>query len=153
MEYLGYISLGFGVLAVLWAIFLTIKIRKIEQQAGVIFDGANGKKISIAIESYFKNVKEVEDHCFKLDKELKNLKGLAELGLTRVGFLRYNPFGDIGSNQSFSLCLLDSANNGFVITSIHSREGTRVYSKSIEKGESQYNLSQEELTVVKTAKK
>jgi len=46
----------------------------------------------------------------------------------------YNPFGDTGGNQSFVISLLDARGDGFVITSLHSREHTRIYAKEVHKG-------------------
>lgn len=49
--------------------------------------------------------------------------------------VRFNPFDDIGGDQSFILCLLDNTNSGVIITSLHSRDITRIYAKSIKSGE------------------
>ncbi len=48
--------------------------------------------------------------------------------------VRYNPFGDTGGNQSFVISLLDAHGDGFVITSLHSREHTRIYAKEVYNG-------------------
>lgn len=72
--------------------------------------------------------------------------------LQKVGFVRYNPFSDTGGDQSFCLCLLDYHDNGFVITSLHSREQTRIYAKAIAGGKvKDYELSKEEAEAVKVA--
>ena len=61
-----------------------------------------------------------------------------------MGVVRYNPFSDTGSDQSFSIALLDSDNNGMVITSLYSRDGNRVYAKPVKNNVSEYSLSNEE---------
>jgi hypothetical protein len=73
----------------------------------------------------------------------------------RYGFQRFNPFTDTGGDQSFSLSLLDEKGDGFVISSLHSRENTRIYAKKIEAGKSTNNtvLSKEEQEVIKQALK
>jgi hypothetical protein len=145
-------ALGFLNLAILgWLVFLTSRYRRVYKQAGIIFKDADPQKLSMMLEQYFKNIEEVNENHQKLQRVLASTKRTAELGLSRVGFLRYNPFGDVGSDQSFSMCLLNSAGDGFVLSSIHSREGTRVYSKLIKAGVSPYNLSAEEEKVVKLA--
>ena len=58
----------------------------------------------------------------------------------RVGLVRYNPFEETGGNQSFALALLDAAGDGWVLSSLHAREGTRVYAKSITGGRSDAGL-------------
>jgi hypothetical protein len=61
-----------------------------------------------------------------------------------VGVVRYNPFPDMGSNMSFSLALLDGRGNGVVLSVLTNREGSRVYGKAVENGNSSYPLSDEE---------
>lgn len=72
--------------------------------------------------------------------------------IQKVSMIRFNPFSDVGGDQSFSVCFLDGENNGIVISSLHSRVGTRTYAKSIEKGEGKGpELSEEEEKAVKLA--
>jgi hypothetical protein len=69
----------------------------------------------------------------------------------RIGLVRFNPFEDTGGNQSFALALLDQAGDGFVISSLHARAGTRVYGKAVAKGTSESNLSAEESEALRLA--
>lgn len=69
----------------------------------------------------------------------------------RVGVVRYNPFEDTGSNQSFALALLDAEGNGIVLSSLHSRQMTRLYLKAIAAGRSQTALSEEEAEALRRA--
>lgn len=94
-----------------------------------------------------------------LDKDIQELfnisnqiNSLALRGLHKVGIVRFNPFKDVGGDQSFSIALLNGKNNGLVISSLFTREGARVYSKSIENGKSEkHPLSQEEEKAIKMA--
>lgn len=136
-----------------WLIFLTVKQNQLYKKAKSLFDSEKSGNLSQVIEKYLKDVKAVEDHCFELDQESKIIRKMTEKGLHRTGFVRYNPFGDVGGNQSFSLCLLDNNKNGFVISSIHAREGTRVYAKTVTAGTGDYNLSEEEKKAIEIAVK
>ena len=63
----------------------------------------------------------------------------------KINLTRFNPFDDLGGDQSFVLCLLDNTNSGAIITSLHTRETTRVYAKAIKNGQSEeLALSKEE---------
>ena len=57
----------------------------------------------------------------------------------------------MGGNQSFIIALLDGKNNGFVISSLFVKEGSRVYTKEIKAGKSDYKLSKEELEAIERA--
>lgn len=152
VEQLFYVVAGVLLVVILgWLIFLTVKYQRIMKKAEIIFDNSDPKKLAKMIEDYFEGIEQVNRNHKKLESVLKKTKELAETGLYKMVLLRYNPFGDVGSNQSFSLCLLNKKNDGFVISSIHSREGTRVYSKPVKAGDSTYNLSKEEEKSIKLA--
>ena len=65
--------------------------------------------------------------------------------------MRFNPFEDTGGNQSFALALTDAAGTGFVVSSLHTRTGTRVYAKAVTDGRSDGALSQEETDALRLA--
>ena len=96
---------------------------------------------------------------FKLDlsKVKEEVGGLGKDGLghiQRVELTRYNPYNDTGGDQSFSAALLNKNGDGVVITSLHSRSGTRVFGKPVVSGKAQeYQFSKEEEDVVKKAMK
>lgn len=70
-------------------------------------------------------------------------------GIQKVGLSRYNPFDDLGGDQSFSLSILDSTNSGVVLTSLHHRNFTRIYAKPVKNGEGDsITLSNEEKSAI-----
>ncbi len=69
----------------------------------------------------------------------------------RVGLVRYNPFEETGGNQSFALALLDASGDGWVLSSLHARSGTRVYAKAIKAGRAEAGLSAEETAAIRQA--
>ena len=71
--------------------------------------------------------------------------------IKKIGLVRYNPFNETGGDQSFSVCLLNGDSSGFVLTTLHTRDRTRVYTKSIVAGVSKYELSAEEEKALKEA--
>lgn len=102
---------------------------------------AQGKSFRDKLTEVLKETQKLQDF------EQKNL-----YNIQKVALKRYNPYHDTGGDQSFSVALLDGLGNGMVITSLHSRSGTRVFAKSIKQGkEDKIQLSQEESEVVKQA--
>jgi len=95
--------------------------------------------------------KKLENNFEKLSQELEKLKKESKFNIQKVGIVRFNPFSEVGSDQSFSIALLDSNDNGVVITSLYSREGNRVYGKPIKNGQSEYLLSAEEKEAIEKA--
>lgn len=96
-------------------------------------------------------LRKLEEKFGKLSLEVENLKKEIKFPIQKFAVVRFNPFSNIGSDQSFSIALLDGKNNGFVITSLYSREGNRIFAKPIEKGNSIYPLSKEEKEAIEKA--
>ena len=70
-----------------------------------------------------------------------------------IGLVRFNPFEDTGSNQSFAVALLDADDNGVILSSLHSRQSTRVYLKAIAGGRCEAALSSEEEQALQEARR
>ena len=106
----------------------------------------------------FENLEQVSEYLNKLNKKvdklsenLDNLKEQSKDCFQKIGIIRFNPFNDVGGDQSFCIALLDAHNNGFVLTSHFSREMNRAYTKVIKNGESEHSLSKEEKEAIQKA--
>jgi len=72
--------------------------------------------------------------------------------LQKTGLIRFNPFTNTGGDQSFVLAILNGHNDGFVISSLHSRDQTRTFAKSVKAGLGQKSeLSKEEKSAIEMA--
>lgn len=92
------------------------------------------------------------DELDALSRRVAALEGVAPLAVQRVGVVRFNPFPDTGGNQSFVVALLDARGDGVVLSSLHSRGGTRVYLKQVASGTAETALSVEELEAIRRAR-
>ena len=113
-----------------------------------------GEEIPQLAEIVLKHKKTLATHNKNLKELGKILEELVEnnkLNIQRAGVVRFNPFAETGGNMSFAIALLDGKNNGIVISSLHGREGTRVYAKSVAGGKSQSRLTEEEEQAIKQA--
>lgn len=141
-----------GLLLIIWNIFLHLNISKIKQNQQKLFSGKNGVDLEKTILFHSQSIKE-------LDKDIQDLFGisnqihsLAAKSVHKVGVVRFNPFKDLGGDQSFSVALLDGENSGVVFSSLHTREGNRTYAKPVEKGKAvKYPLTGEEQEAIKKA--
>jgi len=107
--------------------------------------GSNGHdSLETTLASHLTRVEEVDQRLTALNSEYKRLSVTNSLASQKISIVRFNPFGDTGGDQSFSLAVLDAQNSGYVLTSIHGRQGTRVYVKPVDFGKSKYTLSAEE---------
>src|SRR3989338_929058 len=127
--------------AIVWLSFLSYKIKKQNEFLKSLFPKSGERDIR----KKFEELLLLEDKLDSLGKEVG-------LSVQKVAVLRYNPYGDTGGDQSFSMALLNGENSGLVLTSLHSRYGTRVYAKPVVKGKAgNFQLSKEEEEVIKKA--
>lgn len=141
-----------GVLLLIWNIFLHLNVSRIRKNQQQLFSGKNGNDLESVILNHSKNMKELDRDIQDLYGISNRIHNLAKKSVHKVGIVRFNPFKDLGGDQSFSVAFLDGENSGVVISAMHTREGSRVYSKPIEKGKAvKYPLTDEEMEAIKIA--
>lgn len=138
---LGIIEIVLGVL-----LFRLIKkVGSITERQNVLFKGKEAKDLESVILQQSDDLEVMDKEIQELFEISNRIHQLSQKSIHRVGMLRFNPFKEVGSNQSFSLALLDGKNSGAVISSLHTREGARVYAKPIVQGQSKaFPLTEEE---------
>ena len=107
------------------------------------------KTLDKVLTSESKNHSEMQE----IKKEIQNIKYLNLEHIQKMSLVRFNPFKEIGGDHSFSFVLLDGKENGVIITTLHTRERTRVYAKAIQNGKSEIELSSEEKKALLKAQK
>jgi len=87
-------------------------------------------------------------------KEIAALSQAQKISLSRCSLIRFNPFPNMGGNQSFIAALLNEEGDGLLFTSLHGHQGTRLYAKLVEAAQvTGVNLSPEEKKAILQAKK
>lgn len=156
---LDFLSNKFGLVFVilviffLWLTYLTFLFQTYFQGRQKILKEAKEKGIDFVLSTINKEIKKQKldiKELYRLSDELANL---AAKSITHVGVVRYNPFANTGGDLSFSIALLNNYKDGLVISGLHTREGTRIFSKPIKGGESPYQLSNEEKEAITKALK
>ena len=104
-----------------------------------------------SLKEVLKQFEGLEKEVERISEGLENLKKEGKFSIQKMGIIRYNPFSEVGGDQSFSVALLDGNNDGVVVTSLYSREGNRVYGKALKSGASEYSLSGEEKKAIEKA--
>ena len=136
-------------LLIIWNVFLHIHLLQIKRKLKALFNGKKATDLEGVLFEEIKRMKKAEINIQELFETTKILKEITDKTIQKVNIIRFNPFKDTGGDQSFAIAMLDSQDNGIVISSLFTREGTRIYSKPIKNGQSTYPLSKEELEVLK----
>jgi len=142
-----------GVILVLIAgnIYFAVCFFRFRGKIKLLLEGKKTKNLEDVILNQIQKSKKQEADILDLFSKLKKLEETAEKTFQKIGIVRFNPFNDMGGNQSFVIALLDNKDNGFVISSLFIKEGNRVYAKSIKNGQSDYPLSEEEKEALERA--
>lgn len=145
---------GLFLIFLLWAIIIQVNLSKLKKKNRDFFAESSVKNIEELILAHSKNLKLLDKDIQELYNISNQINNLAGRGLHKFGLIRFNPFKDVGGDQSFSLALLNGKNDGVTISSLFTREGARIYSKSIIGGISQkHPLTEEEKEAIALAMK
>lgn len=137
-----YILGALSIILFIWVIMLELRLKKLFK--GGKPDGLENLlvKINADLKGLDNSRKETEEYLSGIQDRLKST-------IQNVRMIRFNPFNDSGSNQSFTLALLNEDGDGVVITGLHSREKLNVYAKAITNFQSEHKLTVEEEEVIK----
>ncbi len=125
-------------------------LRRMIRHYTALTNGVEPKNLIKALEGIQKTLSEHERGNAITRKELASLDSKIKTHLQTLTLKRFNPFGDTGGDQSFLLAILDGNKDGIVITSLHSRENTRFYVKSVKGGVGlDHPLSTDEQKIIK----
>ena len=139
------VGLGVVVLVLLVAVVaLARRTRRLDARLTGLTRGAEGGSIEAVLDAHLDRVQAVAVELDEVVARQAVLEAAQRRAFQRVGLVRFNPFEETGGNQSFALALLDAAGDGWVLSSLHARSGTRVYAKAIKAGRADTGLSEEE---------
>ena len=145
-----------GLLVVILLLFIIVisligSTRKLNKKYRRLMKGVNNKNLEELIISKMNELEMALSKSNEAINECKVIKEEIKGCVSKVAIMRYKAFADVGSDLSFSIAILDSYNDGVIITGIYSRQDSITYAKPVDKGISRYELSEEELYVLNEA--
>lgn len=144
--------LAFFVFATIAILIVILWIVKTEKRLKKFFLGKKARDLEETISILGSEIRDLRIAKEKAEEDLKKINNKMKKSVRGLETVRFNPFPDQGSNQSFAIGFLDEENNGVVISSLYSRDRMSVFAKPIKNGKSEYELTKEEDEVLKKAK-
>lgn len=144
---LDAIVVGLGVVALvllIGSIGLLRRVGSLSRRLESITRGSDEQSLEAVLGAHLERVRKVVRDVDGVAVRTTALEREVKGSLGRVGMVRYNPFEETGGNQSFALAVVDGNGDGFVVSSLHARQGTRVYGKAVTAGKAESALSDEE---------
>jgi len=145
---------GVAVIALILAIVLAVKLRRVRHAQRAVLGGGQRDLVEHAarLERGFIELRDwVEDAAAGIEARMATTEGRLASCVTHRSLIRYDAYNEMSGMQSSSLALLDDNRSGVVLSSIHHRDSARVYVKQIVAGESELQLSPEELEAIQSA--
>lgn len=132
-------------------IILVLSNKKLNKRYRKMMKGVNNKNLEQLINSKLEDIEKAIDNSQEAINECKVVREELKGCVNKIAIMRYKALPDVGSDLSFSVAILDSYNDGVIITGIYTRQDSTTYAKPIDKGISRYELSEEENHVLNEA--
>ncbi len=144
---IAYIFIGIIVVILILIIMLivqNVKLGKLRKKYEQFMEGKDGKSLESQFAEVFEKITYLTDAEKEDRSQIDILVEKAKTCYQKTGLVKYDAFHEMGGKLSFSLCMLDEEDTGFIINSVHSNNGCYVYTKEIIKGTSYIDLGTEE---------
>lgn len=139
------LTIFFIFLGAIWIIVTEKRLKK-------FFLGKKAKDLEDTISILEQEIAKLNKAKENTEKEIILINTKLKKSIRGLETIRFNPFTDQGSNQSFAIGMLNEEGDGLVISSLYSRERMSIFAKPIKAGTSAYELSSEEKEALKKAK-
>lgn len=147
------IILALGIIF-LWLITLSLFLYQAVTHYRKLTAGTEKQDLGSILEKILKEQEITSKRIGELEKRAERQEKAGLDHIQKIGLVRFNPFSETGGDQSFTMAILDGKDSGFVLSSLHARENTRIYAKPIKEGKPVgYQLSQEESQAIQQARK
>ena len=143
----GILVLALFVLVIVLFILVinaNMKYNRLKFSYNSFMKGKDGRTLEDSIFERFEELDNLTALTIKNRQAIRKINEEMMSNFQKVGIVKYDAFHEMGGKLSFAITLLDGNNSGYIINSMHSREGCYNYIKEIVKGESYIELSEEE---------
>jgi hypothetical protein len=145
---------GVGAVALLWVAVLALKLRRLRAAQKTVMGEGQADLVAHAaqIQEAFVQLRDwVEETATRLEERMATAEERIDGCVAYTSLVRYDAMGELSGQQSSTLALLDAHRTGVVVSSILHRDQARVYVKQVREGESELELSPEELQAIEAA--
>ena len=132
------------IVGVLWIVLTEKRLKR-------FFRGKKAKDLEDVILTLEQDVAKLNREKEAIQKDIAIINNKIKKSIRGLETIRFNPFPDQGSNQSFAIGMLNEEGDGVVFSSLYSRERMSIFAKPIKNNKSEYELSVEEKEALKRA--
>ncbi|KKQ03112.1 MAG: hypothetical protein US18_C0017G0005 [Parcubacteria group bacterium GW2011_GWB1_36_5] len=123
-----------------------------EKRLKRFFLGKKAKDLEDTIINLENNITDLKKAKEDIQKDIITINTKLKKSIRGLETIRFNPFPDQGSNQSFAIGMLNEEGDGVVFSSLYSRERMSIFAKPVKNNKSEYELSAEEKEALQKAR-
>ena len=128
-----------------------IQLKKLYRRYDIFMRGKDAETLEDMIIDQLAEITELKAQDRANKDAIRLVNKTSRGSFQKMGVVKYNAFKGMGGNLSFAHALLDYTNTGFVLNSVHSREGCYLYLKEVDRGETEVLLGSEEKEALERA--
>ena len=151
LNYLLPVSLGIEAILLVLVLYLLIRYKRLYRAYDTFMRGKDAETLEDTIVQMGDELRDLRSEDRANKDAIRVLNKNQRASLQKFGVVRYNAFKEMGGNLSFTLCLLDDVNTGFILNTMHGRDSSYTYIKEIIKGEAYATLGEEEKEALEKA--
>lgn len=150
----GYLIIGLiavTIILLIVVIICLVQMGKLYRRYDYFMRGKDAETLEEIIMEQVEDIAQLKAEDRANKDSLRSTNKNYRSAFQKFGLVKYNAFKGMGGNLSFAMAILDYTNSGFVLNSVHSREGCYVYIKEVERGETDVLLGSEEKDALEQA--
>lgn len=120
------------------------RINRLHKLLRSMLTGPEGEDLAEQLQRSMQESTSAYEQGQALQQQLQDLQTTLKSCTQKCGIVRYDAYGEVSGQQSFSLAMLDGNNDGIIISALYGRHDTRCFGKTINAGNAVQTLSDEE---------
>ena len=151
-QYLGistdYVVIGLcGLILILIILMIVnqVKVNKLRKRYDVFMKGKTAKSLEDTLIYRLEQIDDLLKNNAANERNIGAIQKRMEFAFQKYAVVKYDALEEMGGKLSYALCMLNEKNDGYIINTVHSREGCYSYVKEIIDGNSVIGLSEEEI--------
>lgn len=150
-QILLFVLIAVVLILIAMVIMLNVKYKAVFRSYNYFMKGKDAESLEDNIIRLTERVGDLEIEDAQNKEAIRTLNKMQRSSYQKFGIIHYNAFKGMGGNLSFAAALLDYTNSGFILNSVHSREGCYVYIKTVDCGKTEVLLGNEEQAALEQA--
>ncbi len=128
-----------------------VRMRSLYRRYDIFMRGRDAESMEDLIMKQIDDITELRAQDRANKDIIRNANRNTRSAFQKFGLVKYNAFEGMGGELSFAMAMLDYTNTGFILNSVHSREGCYLYCKEVDCGKTEVLLGAEEQEALERA--